>query len=75
MIGGIYVVLAFGLWRRNKWAYRISVVILVLMSVTSIVKLAKGLSQPSLGYLLFLVTYLASVTFLSAPSVRNAFRS
>jgi hypothetical protein len=71
IIGGIYLVLAIGLGKKKKWAHRISVVILSLMSLTTFVKLAKGLSQPSFGYLLFLVTYLVSVVLLLTPSVRK----
>ena len=73
LIGGVYLILALGLWRRKKWAHRISVIMLVLMSLTSIIKLMKGLSHPSPGYLLFLVSYLSSLVCLLSPSARESF--
>ena len=74
LIGGGYGTLALGLFRRKKWAHRISVIMLALMSLTSMIKLIQGLSQPSPGYLLFLVTYLSSLGCLLSPSARKSFQ-
>ena len=73
LIGGVYVILAFGLANRKKWAHRASVLILLLMALTSVIKLTKGLSHPSIGYLLFLITYVVSLILLWTSSVRKAF--
>lgn len=74
VLGAVCVALVAGLAKRKKWAHRTGVVILILMSLTSVIKLMKGLSQPSPGYLLFLATYLSSLVCLLSPSARESFQ-
>lgn len=73
-LGAICLVLTAGLVKRRKWAHRVSIILLALMSLTSVIKLMKGLSQPSPGYLLFLATYLSSLVCLLSPSARESFQ-
>ena len=73
-ISVFYGLLAINLFYQKKWAYWTTLIFLSLMSITSILKLSKGLSHPSPGYLAFLVTYLVIVCLLLLPSTRNQFK-